>query len=149
MKLGRIVEGGSLYISIGGNYKKSLLDVSDLRPWVAEFAVSALLGWWRGASAPCCWVASGCEALDRHQHHSSKCNKWGPLTGWYDICGGWMRVGPRLTASILVTTHDFDFDPEGNRSYGSGIMVVVMMMMWWWWWWSNYAHLYNGPFCYG
>ena len=28
-----------------------------------------------------------------------------------------------------MTTHDFDFDPEGNRSYGSGIVVVVMMVV--------------------
>jgi hypothetical protein len=40
-----------------------------------------------------------------------------------------MRVGPCLTVLVHITTHDFDFDPEGDRSYGSGIMVVVMMMM--------------------
>jgi hypothetical protein len=30
---------------------------------------------------------------------------------------------------VIVLAHDFDFDPEGNRSYGSGIMVVVMMVV--------------------
>jgi hypothetical protein len=38
-----------------------------------------------------------------------------------------MRVGPALI--VLVVTHDFDFDPKGNRSYGSRIMVVVMMVV--------------------
>ena len=39
-------------------------------------------------------------------------------------------VGPWLTLTVMVvTTHDFDFDPEGNRSYGSGIMLVVMMVV--------------------
>jgi hypothetical protein len=36
-----------------------------------------------------------------------------------------MRVGPCLT----VLAHDFDFDPEGNRSYGGGIMVVVVVVV--------------------
>jgi len=45
--LRRVAEDRSLYILIGGNFreKKSLLGVSDLRPWVAEFMVPALLGW--------------------------------------------------------------------------------------------------------
>jgi hypothetical protein len=37
-----------------------------------------------------------------------------------------MRVGPCLI-ELIETTHDFN--PEGNRSYGSGIMVVMMMVV--------------------
>jgi len=37
-----------------------------------------------------------------------------------------MRVSPGL---MVPATHDFDFDPEGNRSYGSGIMVVVVVVV--------------------
>jgi hypothetical protein len=38
-------------------------------------------------------------------------------------------VGPCLTSILVDTVTTHDFDPEGNRSYGSGIMVVVMMMV--------------------
>ena len=36
----------SIYFDRRQLEKKFTIDVSDLRPWIAEFAVSAPLGWW-------------------------------------------------------------------------------------------------------
>jgi len=44
-----------------------------------------------------------------------------PLTSWYVICGGWLRVRPWLIV-LVDTTHDFD--PRA--------VVVVVVELWWW-----------------